>query len=214
MGGERIANPIQRLTPLAAVLTFALQAPAFAESSTDDAVPQTVLEGFAQGLFQPVLGLEHLAAIIGVGILAGLAARGIVPVVAFGVAAIVGVAVHVSPATIPADGFFAGLTTLIIGGFVLRRQMIRPLVASALFAVAGLVHGYSMGESITGAGPAPFMAYVAGMLFIQTAIGTLACAITIGIAPRPASLASLTIAGSLVALAGSVAAAAAVGIVG
>ena len=81
-----------------------------------------------------------------------------------------------------------------------------------LFAVAGLVHGYALGESIVGAEPSPLLAYLAGLLIIQTAIGVAVYAAVLALARWPARTTGLTVAGVLVALAGGIATAAAAGL--
>ena len=95
-----------------------------------------------------------------------------------------------------------GLSTLAIGGLVLLRRSIAPAMAAALFAIAGLLHGYALGESIVGAEASPLIAYLAGLLVIQTLIGFAA----FGITTRVGSLkpVGLTAAGLLVVLLGGV----------
>lgn len=178
----------------------------------DDELPRTFVEGFIQGVGLPVIGIYHLAAMIGIGILVGIAARGIVPVLAFGAAAIVGVAVQLSPYDLPADDAFVGLTTMIIGVLILLRMPISPAVASAIFAIAGLVHGYSLGEVVVGAKAIPVLAYVAGLLIAQTAIGVVACAVTLGATKWPARRTALIVIGGLVVMAGGLAAIEAAGL--
>jgi urease accessory protein len=160
-----------------------------------------------------VISIYHLAAMIGIGILVGIAARGIVPVLAFGLAAIAGVAIQLSPFDIPADGAFVALTTMVIGVLILLRQPLSPKVASIVFAVAGLVHGYSLGAVLVGADAVPIVAYVAGLLVAQTALGVASCAITLGATKWPAQRTALMIAGCLVMVAGGVAAIEAAGLI-
>lgn len=201
-----------RLTVPAVVLVAIPRMSAIAQTLHDEELPRTFAEAFVQGVGLPVIGIYHLAAMIGIGILVGIAARGIVPVLAFGVAAMVGVAIQLSPYEIPADGAFVALTTMVIGVLILRRQSISPLVASAIFAVAGLVHGYSLGAVVVGAAPIPIMAYVAGLLIAQTAIGVVFCAITLGATKWPAQRTMLMVIGALVVVAGGVAAIEAAGL--
>jgi urease accessory protein len=49
---------------------------------------------------------------------------------------------------------------------------------AAIFAVAGLFHGYAFGESIVGAEPAPLGAYLVGLALIQSAIAVGTAALT------------------------------------
>lgn len=196
-----------------ALATLALQAPAYAQMYLDDEPPKTFVEGFVTGVGNPVIGIYHLAAMVGIGILVGIAARGVVPVLAFGAAAMLGVAIQVSPLVIPADSLFVAFTTMVIGILVLRRQYIIPRVASLVFAVAGLVHGYSLGEVLVGAEPVAIIAYVFGLVVVQTAIGIAACAITLGAARWPARRTDFLVVGALMVVVGGFAAIEAVGLI-
>lgn len=196
------------------MLAMLVAGPVLADPYSPEEVPQTFTEGFIQGVGVPVIGIYHLAAMIGIGILVGIAARGAVPVLAFGAAAIVGVAYQLSPYDLPADDAFVALTTMIIGLLILLRKPISPRVASGMFAVAGLVHGYSLGAVVANAGAVPVLAYVTGLLIVQTAIGLAACAITLGATKWPARRAALLLAGGLVIIAGGLAAIEAAGLIG
>lgn len=196
-----------------AILLATQQVAAFAQTMIEEDPPKTFAEGFMQGVGLPVISIYHLAAMIGIGILVGIAARGIVPVLAFGVAAIAGVAIQLSPYDIPADGAFVALTTMVIGILILLRQPMSPKVASMVFAVAGLVHGYSLGAVLVGADAIPIAAYIAGLLVAQTALGVVSCAITLGATKWPAQRTVLVVAGCLVMVAGGVAAIEAAGLI-
>ena len=92
--------------------------------------------------------------------------------------------------------------------------MIHPQIASVLFAIAGLFHGYSLSESIAKAPTAPLLAYIGGMLLVQIGVGTIACALAIKISGRPTHIRGLTIIGAVVTVAGAVAAANSLGLFG
>lgn len=207
-----VSNRIWAVSSAALVAVW--QVTASAHTVTDEDPPMTFAEGFMQGVGLPVISLYHLAAMIGIGILVGIAARGIVPVLAFGLAAIAGVAIQLSPFDIPADGAFVALTTMVIGVLILLRQPLSPKVASIVFAVAGLVHGYSLGSVLVGADTVGILAYVSGLLVAQTALGVASCAITLGATKWPAQRTALVIAGCLVMVAGGVAAIEAAGLIG
>jgi urease accessory protein len=51
--------------------------PAVAHHPTGGQVPTTVVQGFLSGLGHPLIGLDHLAALLGVGLLAARFARGL-----------------------------------------------------------------------------------------------------------------------------------------
>ena len=202
-----MAISIRRLGMWAVVAMAAMQAPAWAHHVMDGNLPRTFVQGFLSGLGHPVIGLDHLGAIIGVGILAALTGRGVGPVFAFSAALIAGVALHLARANIPASELLVGLSTLVLGGLVVLRASMRPAIVLALFAIAGLVHGYALGESIVGAEPAPLVAYLAGLLVVQTVVSLACYAAVLNLARWP-----VRIIGVLVALIGGVTAAFAVGL--
>lgn len=186
--------------------------PAWAHHPMDGKLPQTFLQGLLSGFGHPVIGVDHLAAIVGVGILAALAGRSAAVVLTFSVAVIAGVGLHLSKVNLPAGELLVGLTTLLIGALVIARQSMGAGLAALLFAIAGLVHGYALGESIVGAEASPLVAYLLGLLIMQTAIGVVVYAAVRSLARWPARTTGLTVAGVLVALAGGIATAAAAGL--
>jgi len=200
----------RRLGVLAIMMVIA--EPAWAHHVMGGKLPQTFLQGLLSGLGHPVIGFDHLAAIVGVGILAALAGRSAAVVLAFSVAVIAGVGLHLAKIDLPASELFVGLTTLLIGGLVIARQSMGAGLAALLFAIAGLVHGYALGESIVGAEASPLVAYLLGLLVIQTAIGISVYAAVRSLARWPARTAGLTAVGVLVALAGGIATAVAAGL--
>jgi urease accessory protein len=200
----------RRLGVLAIMMVIAQ--PAWAHHPMGGTLPQTFLQGLLSGFGHPVIGVDHLAAIVGVGILAALAGRSAAVVLAFSVSVIAGVGLHLSGIDLPASELFVGLTTLLIGALVILRQSMSAGRALLLFALAGLVHGYALGESIVGAEASPLVAYLLGLLIMQTAIGVVVYAAVRSLARWPARTTGLTVAGVLVALAGGIATAAAAGL--
>lgn len=189
--------------------------PASAHHMMDGVMPSTFGEGLLSGLGHPVIGLDHLAAVLAVGVLAALASRGFGVAVAFLAAMIGGVVLHLTSTDLPAAELLVGVSTAVLGGLVALRLAPSALPLAALFAVAGLVHGYALGESMVGAEPAPIGAYLMGLFVIQTAIAAVAYVATLSLAgaERRRSVA-LAAAGGLMMLAGGMTAASAAGILG
>jgi urease accessory protein len=193
---------LKRLLGLSLLAMFVGQSPAFAHHVMGGKMPETFLQGFLSGVGHPVIGLDHFGAIVGVGILAAIASRSVGLVLAFSAAMIAGVGVHLAKVDIPVSELLVGLSTLAIGGLVVARRSIGTATAVSLFAIAGLLHGYALGESIVGAEASPLVAYLAGLLVIQTLIGAAAYGVTKRVMTlRPATL---TAAGLLVAVLGGV----------
>jgi urease accessory protein len=167
-----------------AVLTL-LAEPAAAHHVMGGRMPATFGEGFLSGLGHPILGLDHLAAIVAVGCIAASQPRGAMLVIGFVMAMMAGTAAHVGEATIPASEILVALSVIVLGSVMLLRSL-SSAMALALFALAGFFHGYALGESIAGAEPTPLYAYLGGLAIIQSAIALAAMAIVRGWSARPA----------------------------
>jgi urease accessory protein len=171
----------------AAVLLM-LGDPAAAHHVMGGVLPGSFLQGLLSGLGHPIIGIDHLAAVIAVGCLAASHRFGPRLAVGFVAAMMVGVAVHVGEATLPASEVLAALAVILLGAILIRARALHPAVILILFVIAGFVHGYALGESIVGAEPTPLVAYFLGLALIQSAIalGALFVVRTIGVRSEPA----------------------------
>ncbi|MGJ4949074.1 HupE/UreJ family protein [Bradyrhizobium sp. HKCCYLS20291] len=201
---------------VAASLILLASEPAFAHHMMDGKLPQTFAQGLLSGLGHPIIGLDHLAAIVGAGIVAALLGRGFAPVQAFTTAMIAGVAVHLAKANIPAAELLVGLSTAAVGLVVAMRGRFGVVPVAALFALTGVIHGYALGESIVGAETAPLGAYLTGLLVIQTVIAAGAFLGVKLLSAKGHAVAPLAVrlAGAAIVLVGGVAAATAAGVIG
>jgi urease accessory protein len=164
-------------TIVALIALFAAE-PAFAHHVMDGVTPVTFWHGLLSGLGHPIIGLDHLAAVIGVGCLAAMQPKGALLAVAYVVATMIGAAAHIGEATVANAEVFVALSVVALGLIVFRKAPLRRDLAFALFAAAGLINGYALGESIAGAERTPILAYFIGLAAIQTA---LALAIMFGV---------------------------------
>jgi urease accessory protein len=103
----------------------------------------------------------------------------------FVAAMILGTAVHLAEATIPASEILVALSVVALGLVMLRVPPVSRLIALGLFALTGFFHGYALGESIVGAEPAPLYAYLVGLAIIQSAIALAAMTVTRWLRARP-----------------------------
>jgi urease accessory protein len=207
-----MTNPIRRSAIQAVLAMLVWQAPAYAHHPMGGEMPQTFLQGLLSGLGHPIIGLDHLAAIVGVGALAGIARRGVVPVLIFSAAMMAGVALHLARVDLPGGELLVGLATLAIGALLILRVAISPALAVPLFGVAGLVHGHALGESVVGAEPTPIVAYLVGLFIVQSAIGLGACALAQHLTIDRIRTSALSAIGIVVALIGGAVAAQAAGL--
>jgi urease accessory protein len=154
---------------IAPVLLLAVN-PALAHHPMGSATPVTFWHGLLSGLGHPIIGLDHLAAVIAVGCLAATQPKGALLAAAYVIATVVGAAAHIGEATVPNAEIFVALSVVALGLIVFRKTPLRRDLAFALFAGAGLLNGYALGETIAGAERTPILAYFMGLAAIQTAI--------------------------------------------
>jgi urease accessory protein len=156
---------------LAAIVALILPAdPALAHHLMGGKTPATFGDGLLSGLGHPIIGLDHFAAVVAVGCLA--AAHRVAPalVIAFVLAMIAGVAVHVHGTTLPGAEILVAPSVILLGALMLRVRQMPAAAALALFAGVGLVHGYALGESIYGAEQTQLYAYLVGLAAIQSVV--------------------------------------------
>lgn len=155
---------------LAAVLTIN---PAFAHHPTGGATPTTFLEGLLSGFGHPVLGLDHLAALVVVGLLASRAGRSWFILPALWIAAMgLGVVAHLGSVDLPGAEFLVAGSLLVIALIGVFNPSLPLAVTGSAFAVGGFAHGHALAETVIGAEPMPLAAYLIGLVVIQAAITT------------------------------------------
>lgn len=167
---------VHRFRSAAIVLGLAILAadPALAHHMTGGRTPATFAEGILSGLGHPVIGIDHLAFLVAVGLAVGIARLSILAPAIFVVASAAGVALHVAGMNVPAPEIAVAVSVIFAGAVIARGLTLGTFAWAAVFAIGGLFHGYAYGESIYGAEATPLWAYLLGLVVIQT---LLACGI-------------------------------------
>lgn len=155
---------------LAVSALLLLPLPSLAHHPLEGRVPATLAEGFLSGLAHPVIGLDHLAFVVAVGLLAAVSTWGAAIPVAFVVAAMTGTGLHLAQITLPAAELAIAASVLGFGVLLALKSRPQSAVITVLAALAGLFHGHAYGEAIFGAEPMPLVAYLAGFTAVQLAI--------------------------------------------
>ena len=185
-----------------AVIAFT-SPPALAHHAMGSATPRTALEGLLSGLAHPIIGLDHLAFVVGAGILAaGLRGGAVLPL--FFLASMAGGSgLHAAGVGLPGAELGVAVSVLVMAALVLWRKPVPFAVAAAFFAVAGLLHGHALAESIVGAEPSPLVMYLVGLVAVQYAIALAALHAFQALAARPpvARWASMTAGAAALAIA-------------
>ena len=181
-----------------AILALSVE-PAFAHHLMGGRTPSTFLEGVLSGLGHPIIGLDHFAAVVAVGCLAAAHRAGPGLAIAFVLAMIAGVGVHLHGTTVPIAEILVALTVIGLGAIMLLGRQVSAGTAMTLFALVGLVHGYALGESIYGAEPTPLYAYLFGLAVIQSAIALGAMSVARLLARRTADVSATRLIGAGIA---------------
>lgn len=175
---SKILQQSQRcLGAIATALTiafFAIPQPAYAHHAIGGKTPVNLLEGFLSGLAHPVIGLDHLAFVVAIGLLAVGQRRGALIPAGFVVAAMLGTVIHVFQIDLPAAEVAIAFSVIIFGAMLLWRDRPHWLLTLGLGAIAGLFHGYAYGEAIIGAQMFPLFAYLLGFTLIQYGVALVA----------------------------------------
>ena len=177
-GGRRMGDAMSlrlicRTSLVAALSLFATSA--FAHHVMGGKTPATFIEGLLSGIGHPVIGPDHLAFLLAVGIAVGIGGLNLALPTLFVIGSAIGVMLHVNGINLPGAEIIVACSVLLAGFLLARGRMLSVGWWAALFAVGGLFHGYAFGESIFGAERSPLYAYLLGLILIQSAL-------TIGIA--------------------------------
>jgi urease accessory protein len=152
------------------LLLFA--SPAMAHHAMGGKMPSNFFEGFLSGLAHPLIGLDHFAFIVSVGLLAAIKRQGIWIPVAFIVSAMLGTGLHLMGLNLPGVELFVSGSILLFGTLLVLKDSPNTTTVIALAAIAGVFHGYAYGESIFGAQMSPLLAYLLGFTGIQLVVAT------------------------------------------
>jgi urease accessory protein len=166
-------SSIVRTALSAALAGLAATGPALAHHPMGGATPTTFLQGLLSGLGHPILGLDHLAALVVVGLLASRAGRGwfILPALWIGAMGL-GVAAHLGSIDLPAAEFLVAGSLVAIALIAVLNPAVPAAVTGSAFLLGGFAHGHALAESVVGAEPMPIAAYLVGLVVVQAAITT------------------------------------------
>ncbi len=148
---------------------------AWAHHAMGGKLPSNAFEGLIAGLAHPVVGLDHLAFVIAIGLLAAGRRRGWLLPTVFVIAAMAGTGIHVGRFNLPIVEFVVATSVITLGGLLVLKRPIKLAILAGLVTLAGLFHGYAYGESIVGAEATPLGAYLVGFSLIQLTIALLFC---------------------------------------
>lgn len=161
---------------LALALTFLLPTAAFAHAGHGDAA------GFFHGFAHPVGGLDHILAMVAVGVFAfvlGGRALWLVPLSFVGMM-VVGFALGIGGANVPFVELGIALSSIVIGGAAALGRPVPVTAAMALVGVFAVFHGHAHGtEMPENAGG---LLYAAGFVAATASLHALGVVAALGVA--------------------------------
>src|SRR5918998_945636 len=114
--------------------------PALAHHPMGGATPATFVQGLLSGLGHPIIGLDHLAALVGVGLVSSRFARSLTLPAFWVVAMAAGVGLPLMSADLPYAEALVALSVVAIGLAATVRTTLPYALVAALFAAGGAVH--------------------------------------------------------------------------
>ena len=159
-----------RIFTLAAAMILTMTGAAFAHHPLGGMTPQTALHGFLSGVGHPVIGFDHLAFIIGVGLIAAFHRNKLAMPAAFVAGTVGGTMLTLAAVSLPLAEIVITGSVVAAGVVAMRGKIMDLRVAAILAAAAGLFHGWAYGAAVIGAETTPVIAYLVGFGMIQMLI--------------------------------------------
>jgi urease accessory protein len=133
--------------------------------------PATAVEGLISGVAHPIIGFDHLVFVLAIGVACYYFGQKAGTILGFLGGAVTGTVLHLHKTTLAYPDVWIALTLVVLGFLFFRgERFLKSKAALALFALAGIAHGYAYGESIVGAEATPLYAYLAGYTLVQLAL--------------------------------------------
>jgi len=157
------------LTILAAAALGAAE-PALAHHVMGGQAPDSLMAGLLSGLGHPIIGIDHLAFVVAVGLAAAFTPQRWLSPLAFVGATLAGCILFLAGVALPLAEIVITASVVLVGAMVLSGRAFPAWATVGVFAIAGVFHGWAYGAGIVGAEATPLGAYLAGFAVIQYGI--------------------------------------------
>ena len=144
--------------------------PVFAHHPMGGQVPVTFWQGLLSGFGHPVIGFDHLAFIILVGIAVAFCSLRKILTITFITATVTGCIVSTNGLMLPFLEATIASSVVLAGILVVSGHKYNTKIFAAILAIAGFFHGCAYGAAILGAETSPFLSYLIGFAVIQYCI--------------------------------------------
>ncbi len=176
VGGTGMENDMKKITGLSALAAL-IATPALAHHPLAGAPMETFTHGVLSGIGHPLLGFDHMFFVIAVGVAAAMIGRLVSAPLAYLAGMMGGIALVANGIALPAVELVIAASLIVLGGLIASGSLRAPVVL-AVFAAAGVFHGWAFGGAIAGAeagvGGGVLVGYLLGLTVTQFAIAYLA----------------------------------------
>ena len=155
------------LASLIGLISSLCATPSFAHHVMDGGVPTNAFQGLLSGLAHPVIGIDHLAFLVVMGIAATYTSRPLLSPLAFIASTVGGCLLVTSGIQLPWIEIGVTVSVIAVGLMVSSGRQYPPISYIGLFALAGVLHGGAYAAAIVGAEVNSLVAYLVGFAFVQ-----------------------------------------------
>lgn len=161
---------MRKLPILSGLGVWLLALPAVAHHPLGGQTPETFAQGLLSGIGHPMIGFDHLAFVIAVGIAAALIGRQYLGPLAFISATLLGVLAQFAGIALPIAELAIAASIAFLGVIILSGRALSLPATLTTFSIAGIFHGWAYGAAIIGADSATLGSYLLGLGLVQFAI--------------------------------------------
>lgn len=131
-----------------------------------------VWDGFLWGIADPVLHLDILANIVGIGLISTGMVHGAIVSVCFVLATFLGLSTHLLQFSLPGAEIAIAIFCLVFGVMLITSHRFNSVIVVMLVAIAGLFQGYIASQAINKTEIVPLFTYLLGMAITQYVLVT------------------------------------------
>ena len=161
---------MHRILTLAVALSTITLSSAFAHHPLGGEVPQTLLHGFLSGVGHPVIGFDHFAFVVAIGLIAAFHKQRTMMPAGYVLGTMAGTLLTISSIVLPLAELVITASVIIAGVIAMRGKLTSVMPMTVGAAIMGLFHGWAYGAAVVGAEATPIIAYLAGFGLVQMAI--------------------------------------------
>lgn len=157
---------------LAALCALMPATPALAHHALGGNLPMRFETGLISGLAHPVINFDHFAFIVAVGVFAAVTQASKLLPLWFVLGTVAGCLLAVGGSTIPLDVWLVHAALLALGWALAFGKQRMPIVDTAAFAIAGVLHGSVYAEAIVGTVSSSLGGYLVGFAIVQMLVAS------------------------------------------